>query len=82
MEQVCFIGCQIYVDEMGNMFVVLLGKNKDVVFIMMGFYFDIQFIGGCYDGIFGVIFGFEVLCVFVLNNVEMEGLIGVVNWIK
>ena len=29
MEQARSIGCQTYVDEMGNLFAVLPGKNKD-----------------------------------------------------
>ncbi|KAK0385597.1 hypothetical protein NLU13_6774 [Sarocladium strictum] len=80
MEQARSIGCQTYVDEMGNLFAVRPGKNKDAAPIMMGSHLDTQPTGGRYDGILGVISGLEVLRVLASNNVETEGPVGVVNW--
>ena len=82
MEQARSIGCQTYVDEMGNLFAVRSGKNKDAAPIMMGSHLDTQPTGGRYDGILGVISGLEVLRTLASNNVETQSPIGVVNWTK
>ncbi|KAH6693872.1 hypothetical protein F5X68DRAFT_258690 [Plectosphaerella plurivora] len=80
LEQAKAIGCQTYFDEMGNLFAVRPGKNKNAAPIMMGSHLDTQPTGGRYDGILGVISGLEVLRTLHANNYETEGPIGVVNW--
>ena len=74
------LGCDVKVDQMGNMFAVRLGKNKSAPPIMMGSHLDTQPTGGRYDGILGVNSGLEVLRTLVDNDYETEGSIGVVNW--
>lgn len=76
------LGCKTFVDEMGNLFAIRAGKNKDAPPIMMGSHLDTQPTGGRYDGILGVVSGLEVLRVLNENSYETEGSIGVVNWTK
>lgn len=82
MQQAKSLGCETFYDEMGNLFAIRPGKNKNAAPIMMGSHLDTQPTGGRYDGILGVISGLEVLRVLVENNFETEGPIGVVNWTK
>ena len=76
------LGCQVTIDEMGNIFAVRPGKNADNPPVMMGSHLDTQPTGGRYDGILGVLAGLEVLAVLEDNQIETEGSIGVVNWTK
>lgn len=76
------IGCKTFVDQMGNLFAIRPGKNKDAPPIMMGSHLDTQPTGGRYDGILGVTAGLEVLRTLSENAFETEGPIGVVNWTK
>ena len=77
-----FLGCKTFVDQMGNLFAVRPGKNKDAPPIMMGSHLDTQPTGGRYDGILGVTAGLEVLRTLNDNAFETEGPVGVVNWTK
>ncbi|KAJ3548382.1 hypothetical protein NM208_g1028 [Fusarium decemcellulare] len=74
------LGCKTFVDQMGNLFAIRPGKNKDAPPVMMGSHLDTQPTGGRYDGILGVLSGLEVLKVLNDNAYETEGPIGVVNW--
>ncbi|KAI3127558.1 hypothetical protein CBS147330_5732 [Penicillium roqueforti] len=80
IESAKAIGCHTYVDQMGNLFAIRPGKNKDAPPIMMGSHLDTQPTGGRYDGILGVVAGLEVLKVLEENSFETEGSIGVVDW--
>lgn len=82
IESAKAIGCHTYVDQMGNLFAIRPGKNKDAPPIMMGSHLDTQPTGGRYDGILGVVAGLEVLKVLEENSFETEGSIGVVDWTK
>ncbi|KND86646.1 N-carbamoyl-L-amino acid hydrolase [Tolypocladium ophioglossoides CBS 100239] len=74
------LGCRTFFDQMGNLFAIRSGKNKDAPPIMMGSHLDTQPTGGRYDGILGVLAGLEVLTVLNENSIETEGNVGVVNW--
>ena len=76
------LGCDVTIDEMGNIFAVRPGKRKDVPATFMGSHLDTQPTGGRYDGILGVCAGLEVLKVLEEKGIETEGGIGVVNWTK
>ncbi len=77
------LGCEVTVDEMGNIFAVRPGKRgKDVPATFVGSHLDTQPTGGRYDGIFGVCAGVEMLRVLNDNWIETEGGAGVVNWTK
>jgi acetylornithine deacetylase/succinyl-diaminopimelate desuccinylase-like protein len=76
------LGCKITIDQMGNIFMVRLGKNSTEPPIMMGSHLDTQPTGGRYDGILGVVAGLEVLRTPYERDYQSEGSIGVVNWTK
>ena len=73
-------GCEVTIDEMGNMFAVKPGKNRDLGAVLTGSHFDTQKPGGRFDGILGVIGGIEVLRILVENNIELERDFIVANW--
>ena len=76
------LGCEVTVDEMGNIFAVRPGRRSGVAPIFVGSHLDTQPTGGRYDGILGVLAGVEMLKVLQDTNVETEYPIGVVNWTK
>ncbi|KIW28332.1 uncharacterized protein PV07_08005 [Cladophialophora immunda] len=74
------LGCNITIDQMGNIFAVRPGKNSTAPPVMMGSHLDTQPTGGRYDGILGVLAGLEVLRTLHESGYQTEGSIGVVNW--
>ena len=80
MSETKALGCATKVDQMGNLFAIRPGANKDSPPIMMGSHLDTQPTGGRYDGILGVNAGLEVLRVLHENKIETASPIGVVNW--
>jgi hydantoinase/carbamoylase family amidase len=77
------LGCEVTVDEMGNIFAVRPGRRgKDVPATFVGSHLDTQPTGGRYDGILGVCAGVEMLRVLNDKWIETEGGVGVVNWTK
>lgn len=76
------LGCNITVDEMGNIFAVRPGRRSDVPPTYVGSHLDTQPTGGRYDGILGVCAGLEMLSVLAEKGIETEGGVGVVNWTK
>ncbi|QSS51095.1 beta alanine synthase [Histoplasma capsulatum var. duboisii H88] len=74
------LGCNITVDEMGDIFAVRPGRRKMVPATFVGSHLDTQPTGGRYDGILGVCAGIEMLKVLEEKGIETEGRIGVVNW--
>ena len=82
MDQCKSLGLQTFFDQMGNLFAIRPGKNRDAPPVMMGSHLDTQPTGGRYDGILGVISGLEVLRTLEREGYRSEGPIGVVNWTK
>jgi len=80
MDQCKSLGLQTFFDQMGNLFAIRPGKNRDAPPVMMGSHLDTQPTGGRYDGILGVISGLEVLRTLEREGYQSEGPIGVVNW--
>lgn len=76
------LGCNITIDEMGNIFAVRPGRRKDVPATFIGSHLDTQPTGGRYDGILGVLSGIETLKAMEEIGLETEGGVGVVNWTK
>jgi len=74
------LGCEVRVDQMGNMFAIRAGSAKDRKPIAMGSHLDTQPAGGRYDGILGVQSALEVLRTLSENNVETYAPIALVNW--
>lgn len=74
-------GCEVTIDEMGNIFAVRSGK-KDGLPTVMGSHLDTQPAGGRYDGILGVLAGIAALRAIHESGVETEYPVGVVDWTK
>ncbi|ORY65772.1 putative N-carbamoyl-L-amino acid hydrolase [Pseudomassariella vexata] len=73
-------GCEIKVDQMGNIFAIRPGQNNNLPPIGLGSHLDTQPTGGRYDGILGVISALEVLKTIHANNVTTYAPLAVVNW--
>ena len=74
------LGCEITVDQIGNIFAVRRGLNNDVPATFVGSHLDSQPLGGRFDGVLGVCAGIEMLRVLNDNWIETEGPVGVINW--
>ncbi|KAK0639783.1 putative beta-alanine synthase [Cercophora newfieldiana] len=76
------LGCEVSVDEMGNIFAVRKGREgtegKAATFV--GSHLDTQPRGGRYDGVLGVVGGVEMLRVLEEGGAETGFPVGVVNW--
>ena len=72
-------GCQVTVDELGNMFARRPGNDDP----RPGWYrshLDTQPTGGKFDGIFGVLAGLEVVRTLNDHGIETDAPIEVINW--
>ena len=54
-------GCEIRIDEIGNIFARRAGRDNSLPPVMTGSHLDTQPTGGKYDGIYGVLAGLEVI---------------------
>ena len=74
------LGCEVKIDQMGNMFCFRPGKLDDVPPIAIDSHLDTQPMGGRYDGILGVQSGLEVLRTLHDNNYATNYPICLINW--
>lgn len=74
------LGMVMTVDEVGNMFATLPGRNPDLAPIAMGSHLDTQPTGGKFDGILGVLGGLEVLRTLTDAGFQTEAPLMLVNW--
>src|SRR2546421_9553956 len=74
------LGCQVAVDQCGNMFATRPGKRQDLPPIAMGSHLDTQPTGGKFDGVLGVLGALEALRTLVQAGYETFAPIEVVNW--
>jgi beta-ureidopropionase / N-carbamoyl-L-amino-acid hydrolase len=74
------LGCDVQVDEVGNMFSTRPGKRRDVLPIAMGSHLDTQPTGGKFDGVLGVLGALEALRTLVDMDYETNAPIMIVNW--
>lgn len=74
------LGCEVTIDEMGNIFGKRAGRNNDLPPVLSGSHIDSQPKGGRFDGILGVMGPLEVLRTLHENNVETERPITIVDW--
>jgi len=74
------VGCEVTIDEMGNMFAVRPGKNRKLGAVLTGSHFDTQRPGGRFDGILGVLGALEVMRVINENNIQLERDLVITNW--
>ena len=71
---------KVAVDKMGNIFARRAGKNNDLSPVMIGSHLDSQPTGGKYDGVYGVLAGFEVIETLNDHNIITEHPIEIVSW--
>ncbi|KAF2033434.1 amidase [Setomelanomma holmii] len=74
------LGCDVKVDQMGNIFAIRPGKEKGRKAIAMGSHLDTQPAGGRYDGILGVQAALEVLRTLHENKIETHCPIALIDW--
>ncbi len=74
------LGCQVDVDDCGNMFARRAGRRNDLPPICMGSHLDTQPTGGKFDGVLGVLAALEVLRTLHETGFETNAPIEVVNW--
>jgi acetylornithine deacetylase/succinyl-diaminopimelate desuccinylase-like protein len=75
------LGCQVKVDQMGNMFAVRPGKKGGAP-TAMGSHLDTQPTGGRYDGILGIMAAVEAMRTIHGEGYATEYPLAVVNWTK
>ncbi|MCB0488174.1 MAG: M20 family metallo-hydrolase [Cyclobacteriaceae bacterium] len=73
------LGLEVHVDEIGNMFGILSGKNKDR-FIGTGSHLDSVPTGGKYDGPLGVLAALEVAETIVEHKIQLNHSLVVANY--
>lgn len=77
------LGCQLTVDQMGNMFVRRPGfLSSSAPMTAMSSHLDSQPFAGRYDGILGVMAAVEVLRTLGESDAETRYDLGLVNWTK
>lgn len=74
------LGCEVKIDQMGNLFVTRPGTSKTRKPIAMGSHLDTQPAGGRYDGILGVQAALEVLRTLNDHNIQTECPIALIDW--
>jgi N-carbamoyl-L-amino-acid hydrolase len=74
------LGCEINIDEMGNIFGRRPGRNKALAPVMSGSHIDSQPKGGRFDGILGVMGILEVMRTLHENDVQTERSMVIVDW--
>ncbi|MCB1742112.1 MAG: Zn-dependent hydrolase [Gammaproteobacteria bacterium] len=73
-------GCEIRVDQVGNIFARRAGRNDALPPVMTGSHLDTQPHGGRYDGVYGVLAGLEIVRALNDLDVQTEAPIEVAVW--
>ena len=73
-------GCEVGIDEMGNIYAVRPGKDNSLPPVVCGSHLDTQPTGGKFDGILGVLSGLEVIRTLNDADYETNAPLMVVNW--
>ena len=73
-------GCQIAVDQVGNIYARRPGRHRERPAVATGSHLDTQPHGGKFDGIYGVLAGLEVVRALNDAQVETEAPIDVIVW--
>lgn len=73
-------GCQVIVDDMGNIFGRRPGRNPALPAIGIGSHLDTQPAGGKFDGILGVLAGLELIRTLNDHGIETGAPIEVIDW--
>ncbi|MCB8880581.1 Zn-dependent hydrolase [Acidisoma cellulosilytica] len=73
-------GCEVKIDDMGNIFARRPGKDNSLPPIAIGSHLDTQPTGGKFDGIIGVLSGLELLRTLQDAGYETTHPIEVIDW--
>jgi N-carbamoyl-L-amino-acid hydrolase len=73
-------GCEMGLDQMGNMFAMRPGTDPDALPVYVGSHLDTQPTGGKYDGVLGVLGGLELIRTLNDLNIKTKHPIVVTNW--
>jgi N-carbamoyl-L-amino-acid hydrolase len=73
-------GCDVTIDDMGNVFARRRGRRGDLPPIAIGSHLDTQPTGGRFDGVLGVLSGLEVLRSLDEHGIETEHPVEVIDW--
>jgi N-carbamoyl-L-amino-acid hydrolase len=73
-------GCQVEVDQMGNIFARRAGRGTDLPAVAAGSHLDSQPTGGKFDGVYGVLAALEVVETLNDLGLETERSIEVISW--
>lgn len=73
-------GCEVSVDEMGNIFARRKGSSADLPPVMAGSHLDTQPTGGRYDGVWGVLAALEVVRTLNDHGIATQHPLEVVVW--
>ena len=73
-------GCEMGLDQMGNMFARREGTDPDALPVYVGSHLDTQPTGGKYDGVLGVLGGLEIIRTLNDMGIKTKHPIVVTNW--
>jgi N-carbamoyl-L-amino-acid hydrolase len=73
-------GCEMGLDQMGNMFALRPGTDPDALPVYVGSHLDTQPTGGKYDGVLGVLGGLELIRTLNDLGIKTRHPIVVTNW--
>ena len=73
-------GCEMGLDQMGNMFATRPGTDPDALPVFVGSHLDTQPTGGKYDGVLGVLGGLEIVRTLNDLGIRTKRPIVVINW--
>ncbi|HEX6978970.1 MAG TPA: Zn-dependent hydrolase [Alphaproteobacteria bacterium] len=73
-------GCEVTVDQVGNIFARRPGRNPDLPAIVTGSHLDTQPTGGKFDGAYGVLAGLEVIRTLNDYGHQTDAPVEVVVW--
>ncbi|TMV08978.1 Zn-dependent hydrolase [Ruegeria sediminis] len=73
-------GCEMGLDQMGNMFARREGADPDALPVYVGSHLDTQPTGGKYDGVLGVLGGLEIIRTLNDLGIRTKHPIVVTNW--
>lgn len=73
-------GCEVSIDDIGNMFARRPGADNALAPVMAGSHLDTQPHGGKFDGVYGVLAGLEVVRALNDHNIKTKAPVEVVVW--
>jgi N-carbamoyl-L-amino-acid hydrolase len=73
-------GCEVKVDEVGNIFLRRPGRHPDAAPVLIGSHLDTQETGGRFDGVYGVLAGLEIVRTLADHAIDLNRPLEVASW--